>query len=132
MKSSKHYRSNLKVVRGLGAAHDGTHHFWVERISALALVPLTVWFMINLVGQLVTADRVATATWFAQPMHAILMAIFAVLMFVHSRLGVQVIIEDYVHCEGKKLALLLLNKTLHLLLGAGTVFAILHLHFNGI
>jgi succinate dehydrogenase / fumarate reductase membrane anchor subunit len=113
-------------------AHDGTRHFWAERMSALALVPLSVWFMIELVGALLTAERADATLWFRDPIHALLMAVFAIVMFYHSKLGVQVIVEDYVHHEGKKLATMMLSNALHLLLGAASLAAIAHLHFIGI
>lgn len=126
------YKTPQKAVQGLGAAHDGTHHFWMERVTALALVPLTIWFMINLATHLLAADRAMVAHWIAQPINAILLIIFLVLMFVHSRLGVQVIVEDYVHHEGKKLALLLLSSATHIILGTASVVAVAHLHLSGI
>jgi succinate dehydrogenase / fumarate reductase, membrane anchor subunit len=131
MKSSS-IRTNLKNARGLGAAHDGTHHFWLERITALALVPLSVWFIITFVGQFITDDRAAAAGWFTHPVNALLTAIFFSIMFLHSRLGVQVMIEDYVHHEGKKLGLLIFSSALHILFGTASLVAIAHLHFNGI
>ena len=124
-----HYRTELKNVRGLGAAHDGTHHFWVQRVSALALVPLSVWFMIELVTRLSGSERPELIGWFHHPVNALLTAILVTLLFWHSRLGVQVIIEDYAHTRSKKLVLLLLGSGLNLLLCGGALLAIAHLHF---
>jgi succinate dehydrogenase / fumarate reductase membrane anchor subunit len=131
MKNSR-FRSELKNVRGLGSAHEGTHHFWVQRMSALALVPLTVWFMINLVTQMLGANREQLAHWFNNPLHAFFTAIFLIALFLHARLGLQTIIEDYVHCETSKLALLVGTNTLNLLLCAASLFAVARLHFFGI
>jgi succinate dehydrogenase / fumarate reductase, membrane anchor subunit len=125
------YRSSLKNARGLGSAHEGTHHFWIQRMSALALIPLSVWFVISLVSRLIGADREAVANWLHSPIIALLMAIFVLSLFLHARLGVQTIIEDYVHGEAKKLVSLVLSNGLNLLLCAASVFAIARLYFVG-
>ena len=127
-----HYRSHLKNVRGLGTAHEGTHHFWVQRMTALALVPLTIWFIVNLVTKLLGADRYQVSQWLESPLTALLLMSFFVAIFWHAKLGLQVIIEDYVHCECAKLTLLIASSALNLLLCAGSVLAVAHLHFFGI
>ena len=126
------YRSGLKNVRGLGAAHEGTHHFWLQRMTALALIPLTVWFIINIVTKLLGAERFQIAQWFESPITLLLMASFLVALFWHAKLGLQTIIEDYVHCECTKLTLLIGSSAIIYLLGAGSLLAIAHLHFFGI
>ncbi len=126
------YRTDAKRVQGLGSAHSGTHHFWVQRMSAIAIAPLSVWFMAKLLTVLTASNAGAVAHWFQSPVNALLMALFSVAMFVHARLGLQVIIEDYVHCETKKIALLMLNSTANLVLGVASLFAIAHLHLTSI
>ena len=125
------FRTDTKQVRGLGSSHSGTHHFWIERLSALALVPLSMWFVVELVQHLIGHTRVDAVNWLQQPVTAFFMAIFVSIMFIHSRLGIQVIIEDYVHCEAKKITLLLLSSTAHIILGLASVVAIAHVHFIG-
>lgn len=131
MKSSNSIRTTLKAARGLGSAHDGTRHFWLERISALALIPLSVWFIVELVGLLLGADRSAVVYWLRDPVSALLLASFVFALFFHSKLGIQVIVEDYVHHEGKKLALLLVSSAAHFLLGFAALASIARLHFIG-
>jgi succinate dehydrogenase / fumarate reductase membrane anchor subunit len=130
--NSKYLRSNLKRVRGLGSAHEGTHHFWLERISALALVPLSAWFVVQLVGLLIRADHDAVVVWIRQPISALLLGLLISMLWLHSRLGVQVIIEDYVHAKAKKFTLLIINSAAHHIFGAASLMAIIHLHFVGI
>lgn len=125
-------RSNLGRVRYLGSAKSGAHHWWIERVIALALVPLTVWFVIELVGNLLGADRAALQTWISSPFVALALAALTVLAFVHTRMGLQVIIEDYVHCEFKKVALVLFKDAVVLILLGLTLAAIAKLHFIGI
>lgn len=132
MQSKSPYRSSLKNARGLGAAHSGVHHFWVQRVSALALAPLSMWFLVSLLGLLGDTSRGEVALWFLDPINAMVTALLMVALFVHARLGMQTIIEDYVHCEAKKIALLLLNSGSCLVLGLGSIVAIARLHFIGI
>lgn len=125
-------RTPLARVRGLGAAKDGTHHWWLERLTSLALIPLTVWFIYELMTHLLGASREQVQAWLAEPFTALLMGALIITVFWHSKLGVQVIVEDYVHNEGRKLALLLFSGTAHLLLGALGLMALAKLHFIGI
>ena len=126
------YRSELKRARGLGPSHEGTGHFWLQRVSALALVPLSIWFLVKLVTILATADRAHVAQWFHDPVTALFMAVFMGAMFLHARIGMQEIVEDYVHCKAAKLTVLLFGKGLNLLLCLATLAAIARLHFIGI
>ena len=123
--------SPLKRARGLGAAHEGTHHFWVQRLTALSLIPLTLWFMISLITCVVDRDADEVHAWLRQPITALLLAALIISLFWHAKLGVQVIIEDYVHCEGKKIFTLLLLNVLVYGFGAASLMAIAHLHFIG-
>jgi len=125
-------RTPLARVRGLGSAHDGVHHWWVQRVSALALIPLSLWFVISLMTQLGNADRVGVADWFESPFHALLTLTFLLTGLFHMRLGMQVIVEDYVHKKCMKTALLLLNTYGSLALMALAFISICKLHFVGI
>ncbi len=115
-------------ARGLGAAHSGVQHFWLQRLSAIALVPLVVWFVASLASW-TSADFVHARAFFAQPLVAALMLLLLVTGFAHLKLGLQVIVEDYVHTEGTKIALLILNTLFCVALGLITVWAILKLSF---
>lgn len=127
--STSRLRTPIKRARGLGSAHGGTHHFWLQRISALAIVPLSVWFMVQLVTFITLASRPTIAMWFKNPFHALAVGALMVAMFVHARLGVQEIIADYVPQEGKKFVLLLLNNLFVYGCCALSLMAILRLNF---
>lgn len=124
-------RSPIKRARGLGAAHSGTQHFWVQRVSALALIPLCMWFMVSLLTRLIHADAQSIGQWLANPLVALAMAGMVLALFTHARLGVQTIIEDYVHGHGSKLVALLTLNVLVLGLGGASLMAIVKLHFTG-
>ena len=123
--------SPLKRARGLGAAHDGTHHFWVQRLTALSLIPLTIWFIVALTNRLVDNDVNAVHAWLHGPITALLMAALIVSLFWHAKLGIQVIIEDYVHNEGTKLVTILIINLLIYGFGAAALMALAKLHFLG-
>ena len=125
-------RSNTKRARGLGASHHGTGHWWLQRLSAVGIVPLSIWFMVVLVNHLVGADAATIATWLKSPFSAIGLLLLVIALFTHARLGVQVIIEDYVHSESKKIALLLVNNAAIFVAGLVCIFSILRLHFIGV
>lgn len=117
------YRSPLGRARGYGSAKDGTHHFWVQRVSALALIPLTLWLVFSLAK--LPGDYAAVRWWLQAPSVAVAMVLFVVTALYHSLLGVQVVIEDYVAAEGSKLALLILSKFVHITAAVAGVFAVL-------
>jgi succinate dehydrogenase / fumarate reductase membrane anchor subunit len=117
-------RTPLARVEGLGSAKSGTSHFWQQRVTAAALVPLSVWFVASALAY-VGAERGAVAAFFAEPAEAILMFLFIVAAVHHMSLGLQVIIEDYIHEEGMKLTLLVLNRFACWGIGAAAGFALL-------
>ena len=123
-------RSDLGRVRGLGSAKEGVAHWWAQRLSALALVPLTVWFVASIVS-LSGASHAAVVDWIATPLPAILLVLFIVTTFYHAQLGLQVVIEDYVHAEGAKLALVLFVKAAAVVLGLASLFAIIRMYSWG-
>ena len=94
-------RSPLKIALGLGSAHSGVHHWWVQRVTAAALVVLGIWFVILVLG-LLGADYVTARATLARPWNALLMIAFVLAMFWHAALGLQVVIEDYVHTRWKE------------------------------
>ena len=117
-------KSPLGRVLGLGTAAGGTHHWWLQRVSALALVPLAAWFVVAL-ATLPDLGYGAVRGWLAEPLHAVLLLLLVPVATLHSWLGVRVVIEDYVPHQGRKLAALLVAQFLHLALGAGALFAVL-------
>jgi succinate dehydrogenase / fumarate reductase membrane anchor subunit len=123
-------RTQLGRVRGLGAAHGGTGHWWAERLTAIALVPLTLWFIASVL-HLVGAPRAAVAHWAAHPVNVALLAALVVATFHHAQLGLQVVIDDYVHNEAARMVALLLIKGAAALLALIGLFAVLKLAFSG-
>ena len=118
------YRTALSVVRGTGAAKDGPRHWWAQRLTAVALIPLGIGFvavMIALVGGEYDAARAALA----HPVAAALWILFTVALFHHAQLGLQVVVEDYVHTRGLKIAGIVAVKFAALALGATCVVSIL-------
>lgn len=125
------YRTPIKEARGLGSAKDGTHHWWVQRVSAVALIPLSLWFVASLVSMM-TGDGglSAAAGWVAAPHVTVLLVLFLAVGFHHAELGVQVVIEDYVHTGWLKMTALLLSKFFHYLLAAIGIYAVLRIAFG--
>ncbi|WP_439272914.1 succinate dehydrogenase, hydrophobic membrane anchor protein [Pseudochrobactrum sp. HB0163] len=123
-------RTPLGKVRGLGSAKDGTAHFWTQRMSAVALVPLVIYF-VGLIICLNGADYAQVKATLAHPFNALVMALFVVAGVYHMRLGMQVIIEDYIHGEGLKIACVMLNTFFAIVVGGASLFAILKLSFGG-
>jgi succinate dehydrogenase / fumarate reductase membrane anchor subunit len=120
------FRTPLSRVEGLGSARSGTEHFWKQRVTATALIPLTIWFLAAMLG-LVGADQTAVMAWLHAPVHAVLMILFILAALKHMTLGVQVVIEDYVPREGQKIALLMLNRAFAWIVGAASLFAMYQL-----
>lgn len=123
-------RSPLGRVRAYGSAKEGVHHWWAQRLTALALVPLTVWFVGAVIG-LAGADYATTRAWIAQPAQAIALVLLIVATFHHGQLGLQVVIEDYVHHEGLRIALIVLVKAAAAVAGAAATLAVLRIALGG-
>ncbi len=121
-------RTALGRVRGLGSAKEGVHHWWAQRLTAIALIPLSLWFVAGLI-KAVNGGYAAAAQWLARPMSAVMAVLLLIALFHHTQLGLQVVIEDYVHHEGTKLALVVAVKLVSFLLAAVGIFAVLHLSF---
>jgi succinate dehydrogenase / fumarate reductase membrane anchor subunit len=130
--SPSNLRSPLSRVRGLGSAKDGTGHWWWQRITAIIIAPLSIWFIYSLLTRVIGQDRPAIGDWFASPFVAITALILLGALFYHSKLGVQVIIEDYVHAPVGKYFLLILNVVGSLVLTVVSWIAVLKLHILGI
>ena len=117
-------RSPLGRVLGFGAAKEGVGHWWVQRVTAVALIPLTLWFVIALLGKPLQSFE-AMRGWLAQPWVAVLTILLIMTLAWHSKLGVEVVIEDYVHGKGSKTTLLLLSTFVHSAAAVAGVFAVL-------
>src|SRR3982074_206990 len=116
-------RSPLGRAIGLGAAKEGVEHWWRQRVTAVALVPLTLWFVSAVVG-LVGADHAVFVAWVRSPMPALLLVLLLVATFYHAALGLQVVIEDYIHGEAMRLAAVLVMRLLCILFAVRGIFAV--------
>jgi succinate dehydrogenase / fumarate reductase, membrane anchor subunit len=123
-------RSPLGRVLGTGAAHNGVRHWWLQRLTAIALVPLTVWLAISLLALPSLGYGTLTA-WMSQSSTAVLLILLLVTAAWHSQLGVRVVVEDYVHGAGARTLTLVLIGFAHVLLAAAGVFAVLRVAFGG-
>jgi succinate dehydrogenase / fumarate reductase, membrane anchor subunit len=123
-------RTPLGRALGLGSAKEGVAHWWAQRVSAVALVPLGIWFCTSLVS-LAGADRATIAAWLHGPVAAILMILTIGAVFYHAALGLQVVIEDYAPNEGTKLACIVAVKLAALVLAVAGIYAVLKLAFGG-
>jgi succinate dehydrogenase / fumarate reductase membrane anchor subunit len=119
-------RSPLGRAIGLGSAKEGVEHWWMQRLTAIALVPLTLWFVIAVI-QLAGAERDVLINWLRHPLPAVLLILLLFATFYHVALGLQVVIEDYVHHEGAKFTLSITMRLLCILLGGLGIFAVLKL-----
>jgi succinate dehydrogenase / fumarate reductase membrane anchor subunit len=129
MKSTSDLRSKLGKAKGLGSAKHGVSHWWLQRVTAVALVPLSVWFVYSLMTVMLSDSAVKVAQWFASPVNAVTMILLLAALFWHAKLGLQVVIEDYVHRPFSKYALLLANVFISFTFAAVSILAVLRLHF---
>lgn len=124
------YRSALGKARGLGSTKGGSRHWWAQRVTALALIPLVFWFALA-VGRWPLADYGEFIRWVAVPWNTILLISFIIAAFYHAILGLQVILEDYVHTDWAKILSILSMKLILAFLALASVFATLALAFTG-
>lgn len=122
-------RNPLAEARGLGSAKDGTAHWWAQRVSAIALVPLVLYVLYLLVS-LAGADYAAVRLTIAQPFNAVLLILFIGTAFWHARLGLQVVIEDYFHVRWLEIALMLAVKFVFAAMGLAAIVAIGRIAFT--
>ncbi|HEY3487917.1 MAG TPA: succinate dehydrogenase, hydrophobic membrane anchor protein [Gammaproteobacteria bacterium] len=120
------YRSPLARARGLGSAREGVGHWWIQRLTSLALLPLMIW-LVAAMALLGGADHFTLVNWVAKPVNAVLLIATALALFCHSSLGVQVIIEDYVATKWLRLSLIVAVNFANVLCGIITIFAVLKL-----
>ena len=122
-------RTPLARARGLGSARVGVHHWWAQRLTAIALIPLVVWFAISLV-MMSGADYGAVRAWIGSPAVMVLLILTIAIGLHHGQLGLQVVIEDYVHGDGSKLALIVAVRFIAVLFGLAAIVAVLRIGFG--
>ena len=119
-------RAPLGRVLGLGTAKDGTDHWWGQRVSGVALVLLGLWFVTSLVMQ-PSLGYTAVVDFIGRPINTVLLALLCLTVAYHSFLGVQVVIEDYVHGHGVKIVSLVLSRFVHIFVAVISIYAILRI-----
>ncbi len=124
------FRTPMGRARGLGASGQGTSHWLAQRVTAIALIPLSLWFVISVMIH-VHADYVTALIWLHSPVVSVLSVLLLATVFYHAYLGLQMVIEDYLHDEWLKVSALLAIKFICILLAAAGIFAVLHIAFGG-
>jgi succinate dehydrogenase / fumarate reductase membrane anchor subunit len=122
-------RTPLSKVRGLGAAHSGTGHFWLQRLTAVANVPLVITFLVIIVS-LIGRGHAAVIAKLANPLIAVVILAALISILTHMRIGMQVIIEDYVHTESRKVIAVMANTFFTFAVGLVAVYALLKINFG--
>ena len=123
-------RTPLGRVRAHGASGQGTGHFIGQRVSAIALLALGVWFLISVAFQMRSAGYVSAIDFLSTPLNAVVVILLLIAAIYHMQIGMQVIIEDYIHKPVTRTILVLLNTLIPIALGAGAVFAVLIVNFG--
>lgn len=123
-------RTPLARIRGLGSAREGTGQFWAQRLTAVALIPLVLFFLVLLIS-LNGADFATVRTALVNPFVALMFVLMLVAGLYHMRIGMQIIIEDYIHSEGSKIALIMLNTFFAIVVGVASVYALVKLALGG-
>lgn len=124
------FRTPIKQARGLGSAHHGTGHWWAQRMTAVALVPLMLWFVVGIASNAGAGHAEATA-WIGAPVNAVLLILLLSTAFYHGALGLQVIIEDYVADRAARTVAIMLVRFGAAVLAVSSVFAILRIALGG-
>ncbi|MBK6435289.1 MAG: succinate dehydrogenase, hydrophobic membrane anchor protein [Rhodanobacteraceae bacterium] len=123
-------RTPLGRVRGLGSAKDGTSHWWMQRVTAVMLAPLSIWFMLCALP-LLAADYADARVWLAQPLNAFLILALVLAVIYHALLGVQVVIEDYIHTRWIEVTLLTAIRLIAFLAALATSLAVVRIAVGG-
>ena len=123
-------RSPLSRVLGSGSAKEGTDHWWMQRMTAIALLILGPWFLIS-IARLDNYSQADLTGWVANPFNAVMLLLASLTLSWHSMLGIQVVVEDYVHAAGLKVVSLILSKFIHVFLCVAAVLAVLKVALGG-
>ena len=123
------FRTPLSRARGLGSAKEGVHHWWMRRVTAIALIPLVMWFAISLV-MLTGADFAVVRAWIGSPLVMVLLTLTIGVGLYHGQLGLQVVWEDYTD-GALRVFLILFTKFIAVLFGLGAILAIMRIGFGG-
>ena len=123
------YRTPLARARGLGSAKEGTAHWVVQRLTAVALVPLSLWFVVSIL-MLMRADYITVVNWMHAPWNAILLVLLVLTVYWHAYLGLQVVVEDYVHVAWMKASVIVLLRVIAVVLTAIGIFVVLRVAFG--
>lgn len=129
-RSDRTLRSHLGRARGLGSAHEGVHHWWAQRLTALALIPLGLWFVASVVC-LAGADYAAISQWLSEPVTLGVLILTIAAVFYHAVLGMQVVVEDYIHGKALKLVLIIGLQFAAFGLAAAAIVSLLVIAFAG-
>lgn len=122
-------RSPLSRARGLGSAKTGTGHWWAQRLTALALIPLVIWFVVSMI--VVTgASHDEAIAFISSPINSVLLILLIVATFRHGQLGLEVVIEDYIHTKWLEVALIIAVKGAAIFLGVASVYAVIAIALN--
>ena len=124
------FKTPLAKVRGLGSAKSGTHHWWVQRLTAIANIPLTIFVLVSFAANAGESFE-GWRQWMQQPVVAVLLMLFVANLFYHMKLGLQVFIEDYISAHGKKLLVLTAISFACIFMGSLSVFSILTIALGG-
>ena len=128
-KKSTNFRSRLHEAKGLGASGHAVGHWWAQRLTAVALIPLSLWFASSLICAVMFPTPELVIEWLSSPLNAIALSLMVIALFWHAALGLQVIIEDYVKCPLKKYGLLIGIKFLSFIFATASLLSILRMHF---
>ncbi len=124
------YRTPLSVARGLGSSKDGLGHWWKQRLTSIAMVPLVLWFVVSMIG-LAGQDRAHVLNWLHSPFHSVIFSLFLIMALYHANLGLQKIYEDYVQARWLQLSSRIATNFAAVLLAFAGVFALLRQAFGG-
>ena len=124
------HRSPAGRVHGLGSAQHGVDHWWGQRLTAIALIPLIIWLCTSIIS-LIGADHTTFISWLSTPGRAVAILLLIAATFYHMKLGLQVVIEDYVHSRGWNVTLLITNSFACVLLGTACGFAVIKVALGG-